>query len=253
MSEKQCLEFRALFPGESLGLFQRAMDGKLRDSPLRGLSWRFFLGALSGPQSGWIELVRAQQVEFDVLCHKHCVDPSAVVDDEVDLSISNPLSTAAESPFNKFFASSAMREQINQDLERLQPGDAFFARRDVQRMMHRILFVWASSHAEISYRQGMHELLAPLLMVNLLEAEEASAAANAPKPEPPTPPPAAVPAQLPQLVGVGDALPFAVDPQEEDEEQADPVRSLLVSGTCLPRGGTWHRAQTRDALRRLPG
>ena len=174
MSDRQVKAFGELFLRTDLALFQTAMDGGLRDSPLRGVAWRFFLGALSGPPGNWAEQIQSQVVDFDNLCVKHCVDPSAAADaEDADLAIANPLSTAEESPFNKFFASSAMREQIDQDLARLYPGDTFVARPEVQRLMHRILFIWASSHPEISYRQGMHELLAPLLMTAWSEAEEA--------------------------------------------------------------------------------
>jgi TBC1 domain family protein 5 len=162
--------------------FQIALEGGLRESPLRGLAWRLFLGAVSGPDAEWVAKVAQQQIEYDVLCHDHCVDPHSIADatSDIDLDIANPLSTSEDSPFNKFFASSALREQLDQDLARLNPGDAFFERPDVQAVMHRILFVWASCHPQISYRQGMHELLAPLLFTNWVEAEEAATAASEP-------------------------------------------------------------------------
>lgn len=175
MSQRQVACYLALFRGpDSQIIFQTAMDGGLRESPLRGLTWRFFLGALHGPDTGWSSLIAEQQIDFDVRCHRHCVDPSAMADSEdVDLSIANPLSTSEDSPFNK---NSALREQVDQDLARLYPGDTFFERPDVQRVMHRILLVWACDHPDISYRQGMHELLAPLLLANWLEAEESASA-----------------------------------------------------------------------------
>ena len=177
MSSRQVEEFGTLFAqGESLQLFQSAMDGGLRQCSIRGVAWRFFLGTLSGPPEGWRAALDRQQVDYDVLCARHCVDPSELADqvgDEVDLSVVNPLSVDEANPYAQYFASSALREQIDQDLFRLHPGNEFFARPEVRRVMRRILYVWASAHPELSYRQGMHELIAPLVSVIWHEAEEA--------------------------------------------------------------------------------
>jgi len=55
---------------------------------------------------------------------------------------------------------------LNQDLSRLYPelGD-FFQTSACQSMLGRILLVWSLRYPEFGYRQGMHELLAPLLYV----------------------------------------------------------------------------------------
>ncbi|XP_062229470.1 uncharacterized protein LOC133927169 isoform X2 [Phragmites australis] len=55
---------------------------------------------------------------------------------------------------------------LNQDLSRLYPelGD-FFQTSTCQSMLGRVLLVWSLRYPEFGYRQGMHELLAPLLYV----------------------------------------------------------------------------------------
>ena len=158
-------------------LFRRAMDGSLRDCPVRGVAWRYFLGALSGAPADWVGQLQAQRKEFDVLCDEHCVDPTRLADaPEADLSVVNPLSCDEASPYQVYFASSALREEIEQDLRRLHPGVAFYVRPDVQRIMLRILFVWARMHPAVGYRQGMHELVALLVSVHWDEAAEAAEA-----------------------------------------------------------------------------
>ena len=74
-----------------------------------------------------------------------------------------------------YYATADLREEINTDLERLYidgtASEEHFqdaARR--QRMLH-ALVVWGRTHPAISYRQGMHELLA--IIVLALEAEAA--------------------------------------------------------------------------------
>lgn len=48
---------------------------------------------------------------------------------------------------------------------RLYPEYAFFNQSFVQEKMTRSLFVWSKEHPQLSYRQGMHELLAPFFFV----------------------------------------------------------------------------------------
>jgi TBC1 domain family member 5 len=52
-----------------------------------------------------------------------------------------------------------------QDVERCMPENLYFRQPDTQRMMLDILFVFCKLNPDISYRQGMHELLAPILWV----------------------------------------------------------------------------------------
>ena len=185
MSQRQRREHRELFYSPKASdtlVFQRAIAGKLRDSAVRGVCWRFFLGALAGPPDGWPAQVRAQQTAFDALCAEHCVELDLAVDAAAsdDVSLNNPLSVDEASPFAKYFAGQTLREEIGRDLERLHPGDAFFEQPAVQKLMLRVLFVWCRSNPELSYRQGMHELLAPCVAVLWAEAAEAAKARGAP-------------------------------------------------------------------------
>ena len=163
MSQRQVADLKALFTGTEL--FQRAIDGRLRHASIRGVAWRFFLGCLTGAPEGWLEQQQELQIEYDSLRVEHSVDLHPTSDDELDLSINNPLSVDEASPYAKYFAGSHLRDEIQKDLTRLHPGNAFYARPDVQRLMERVLFVWCKSNPELSYRQGMHELLAPIIFL----------------------------------------------------------------------------------------
>ncbi|KAF8654199.1 hypothetical protein AX16_003726 [Volvariella volvacea WC 439] len=79
-----------------------------------------------------------------------------------DLETNNPLSLHSENPWKDWFAAVELRKTISQDVERTFPDIAFFRDTGVQRQLTTILFLWAVNHPEIGYRQGMHELLAPL-------------------------------------------------------------------------------------------
>lgn len=55
-----------------------------------------------------------------------------------------------------------LRKTILQDVERTFPDMDYFRDPDVQTQLTNILFIYSVTHPDIGYRQGMHELLAPL-------------------------------------------------------------------------------------------
>ncbi|XP_057855974.2 uncharacterized protein LOC131065483 isoform X2 [Cryptomeria japonica] len=82
------------------------------------------------------------------------------------LNMDNPLSQDPESIWGRFFRNAELEKSIDKDLSRLYPEHgSYFQTPACQAMLRRILLVWSLRHPEYSYRQGMHELLAPLLYV----------------------------------------------------------------------------------------
>ena len=224
MSLRQRREHRELFCSARANdtlVFQRAIAGQLRNCSVRGVCWRYFLGALFGPPSGWTTLVEEQRAAFAALCAEHCVELDLAADaagDSGDVAVNNPLSMDEASPYARYFAGSSLREEIGRDLERLHPGDPFFEQPQVQQLMMRVLFVWCRTHPELSYRQGMHELIAPCVSVLWAEAAEAAEACNAP----------ATPAGRVAASGVGSA-PLTGPPSWPEDPATDEVAKLLTS------------------------
>jgi TBC1 domain family protein 5 len=58
------------------------------------------------------------------------------------------------------------------------PDNVYFRQPGTQDMMLDILFVWCKMHPSIGYRQGMHEILAPLLWVVERDAIEQTSASD---------------------------------------------------------------------------
>lgn len=79
-----------------------------------------------------------------------------------DLETNNPLSLHDENPWREWFAAVDLRKTIQQDVERTFPDIGYFRDDDVQQQLTNILFLYAVMHPDIEYRQGMHELLAPM-------------------------------------------------------------------------------------------
>jgi len=56
-----------------------------------------------------------------------------------------------------------IRAEIYQDVQRCMPEEEYFRRPETQRMLLDILFVFCKINQDVGYRQGMHEVLAPIL------------------------------------------------------------------------------------------
>ncbi|CAL5041552.1 unnamed protein product [Urochloa decumbens] len=141
-------------------------------SALRGARWRADLGVL--PYSAAVSIDELRRAAADSrrryanLRRRLLIDPHLSKDEEAapDLIVENPLSQNPESTWGQYFRNAELEKMLNQDLSRLYPelGD-FFQTSTCQSMLGRILLVWSLRYPEFGYRQGMHELLAPLLYV----------------------------------------------------------------------------------------
>lgn len=86
----------------------------------------------------------------------------ARTDQPGNLERNNPLSLHDENPWREWFATVELRMTIAQDVERTFPDIGYFRAPAVQSQLASILFLYAVLHPNIGYRQGMHELLAPI-------------------------------------------------------------------------------------------
>ncbi|KAI9852670.1 MAG: hypothetical protein M1838_006127 [Thelocarpon superellum] len=78
-----------------------------------------------------------------------------------------------KSPWIVLRRDEALRAEIRQDVERCMPEVAYFRAPDTQDVMVDILFIFCKINADVGYRQGMHELLAPILWVVEQDATDA--------------------------------------------------------------------------------
>ncbi|XP_073285169.1 uncharacterized protein [Primulina huaijiensis] len=87
----------------------------------------------------------------------------------------NPLSQNPDSMWGRFFKNAELERMVDQDLARLYPKrGSYFQTSECQGMLRRMLLLWCLRHPEYGYRQGMHELLAPLLYVLHVDVDRLS-------------------------------------------------------------------------------
>ncbi|RWA10793.1 hypothetical protein EKO27_g4324 [Xylaria grammica] len=78
---------------------------------------------------------------------------------------SDPLAEDANSPWNTYRQDEIMRAEILQDVQRL-PDERFYHQPHIQTLIMDVLFIYCKLNPDVGgYRQGMHELLAPIVYV----------------------------------------------------------------------------------------
>ncbi|KAL6585585.1 hypothetical protein OROMI_002229 [Orobanche minor] len=166
---------------------------------LRGVQWRVDLGILPSSPSASIDDLRRvtanSRRSYASLRKQLLVDPHLPKDggSSPDLVMDNPLSQDPDLAhplrccrvtlrswvlvleaasciyacmWSRFFRNAELERMVDQDLTRLYPErGSYFQTSGCQGMLRRILLMWCLRHPECGYRQGMHELLAPLLYV----------------------------------------------------------------------------------------
>lgn len=162
----------------------KAVRGDLVRSGLRGVLWKGRLLAVESGASGaaagsphsiaaaWLALLERARARYGTLQQQYLVDPHAAEHASFD-----PLSSAEQSPWNEYFENAELEREIEQDVLRTYPEHAYFRQPHVQTALRRILLVYARAQPHVQYKQGMHELLAPLLFVFDHQALDAAAAA----------------------------------------------------------------------------
>ncbi|XP_073943334.1 TBC1 domain family member 5 isoform X2 [Choristoneura fumiferana] len=135
----------------------RAAATQLRLPRPRSLAWAILLNALPPPNADIVASLRTHRNFYNDMKAKLSMDPRTVIGDD-------PLSQNDESAWNQHFCDNELKALILQDVVRTFPDELYFRDKDVQDMMVLSLFYWARAHAHVGYRQGMHEVLAPLLL-----------------------------------------------------------------------------------------
>ncbi|KAJ1969664.1 hypothetical protein H4R35_006076, partial [Dimargaris xerosporica] len=141
---------------------------------LRSLCWKLYLEYLPGLTdlgALWPDALAKERAHYDRLRAKFIDEPSRqlrphesphVPTNNVDLRVHNPLSLANDSPWQQYFQDTELKQIIQRDVVRTFPDQPYFQSPRVQDAMLNILFVYCKMHSDTSYRQGMHEILAPL-------------------------------------------------------------------------------------------
>ncbi|KAI1623879.1 molybdopterin biosynthesis protein MoeB [Exophiala viscosa] len=137
---------------------------------LRSVCWKAFL--LYGPlsQRSWPKKLAESRSAY-VSLRNHFL---RFIEHPNDIhSSADPLADDEASPWSTLRQDEEAREEIFQDVTRCMQDNYFFREPATQKQLLDILFIYAKLNPDVGYRQGMHELLAPILWVAQQDAVDA--------------------------------------------------------------------------------
>ncbi|KAM9838375.1 TBC1 domain family member 5 [Aulostomus maculatus] len=143
---------------------QAGINGRLRSSRFRSVCWKLYLEALPEDKSQWINRTKELRAQYEKIKETHITNPRKAAGQQ-DLVVNNPLSQDEGSLWNKFFQDKELKGMIKQDVLRTFPEIRYFQDEDVRTKLTDILFCYARENEQLLYKQGMHELLAPIVFV----------------------------------------------------------------------------------------
>ncbi|KNC30655.1 hypothetical protein FF38_11718 [Lucilia cuprina] len=141
-----------------------AFEGQLKISKFRSVYWSLLLRVLNEDHRTWCLQREQQRKCYEKLKQEFAKNPHQL-DGNLSNENDNPLSQSSQSVWNQYFSDQELFAVIRQDVVRTFPGVDFFRKPLVQNSMCNILFYYAREHPYMSYRQGMHEILAPVIFV----------------------------------------------------------------------------------------
>ena len=136
-----------------------ANEAQLTKEYLRPIAWKIFLGVLPNTTSlkEWIEIISTQREEYKIKFKKYC---------KIKKIVGDPLGDSKKKKNSEnSIEDTKIKELINKDLDRTYQEIDLFLQNKVRNILANILYIWAKENPEISYRQGMHELLAIIFIV----------------------------------------------------------------------------------------
>ncbi|QPC73957.1 hypothetical protein HYE68_004709 [Fusarium pseudograminearum] len=153
--------------GAHLGDLRRAVRHNGPSSPCisgcRSLCWKTFLLSTAAEGLSWAQVLNdGRQSYTEKRNHflKYIKHPEALAELNID-----PLNEDPNSPWNTIRQDEIVRAEIQQDVQRL-PDEASYHEDQTQATILDILFMYCKLNPERGgYRQGMHELLAPILHI----------------------------------------------------------------------------------------
>jgi hypothetical protein len=147
-------------------MLRNAWQERLNNVGLRAHCWRVLLGLVShSDKSVWKSQLQSMVGKYTVL--KESVLPSIAKVKADPLSALSTGETVSDE-WNAFYKHVELTDFIKGDLDRLYLSgveDDYFQSKQRRDLVLNILFIWSAENLEISYRQGMHEIVGCLLFI----------------------------------------------------------------------------------------
>lgn len=136
-----------------------SLHGELGNSPLRAISWKIFLGVLPETKGmlEWISITENKRNEYQKKVKKFLTLKKLTGD---PLGAMNTTDTNKSQDWKSYYTDNEIKKIIMLDLNRTYQEIELFLQNSTKTMLSNILFIWSKENDDVSYKQGMNELLA---------------------------------------------------------------------------------------------
>ena len=131
---------------------------------LRPTAWKIFLGIFPNNSNiiDWFEIVSKLRIKYNKKKKKY-FSVKKYKGDPLSGGINN-INKKNERNFNTLYEENELRRIINLDIIRTYQNINLFCQENIKKLLLNILFIWSRENDDISYRQGMNDLLAILIL-----------------------------------------------------------------------------------------
>ncbi|PFH36908.1 TBC domain-containing protein [Besnoitia besnoiti] len=145
---------------------------------LRRITWQRYLGLLRGDAPAeWAAQAEAHRKKYRQLLDQQRLSAKRLT--SLDPQKFHPLASTADNPWSQKQLNDCLMEEIWKDVERTFADRALFCREATRKALQRILFTWSRQNPDISYKQGMNELLAIFFLICAREQVPPDASSSA--------------------------------------------------------------------------
>ena len=160
-NKKDCADefVRDLIQGNGVENFRKySLNGELDKYHIRGMAWKIFMGVLPETETldQWVETLDKLRGQYKskkkvlLKTQKFKGDPLSGL----------AMDTSGNETWNTYYADNDMKKLINLDLDRTFQELAIFHQNKVKSNLADILFIWSKENSDVSYQQGMNDILA---------------------------------------------------------------------------------------------
>ena len=147
---------------ESLKLLSK--DGEM-PKELRPTAWKIYLGVLpsNSDLKEWIEKTESQRIKYRKKYKKY-FSIKKYKGDPLGGGNSSNNKRKNDRDYNTLYEENELRRIINLDIVRTYQSINLFSEDFIKKLLLNVLFIWCKENDDVSYRQGMNELLAVLIL-----------------------------------------------------------------------------------------
>ena len=132
---------------------------------LRPTAWKIFFGIFPNNANiiDWVEAINKLRIKYNKKKKKY-LSIKKYKGDPLNIGGGNNSNKKSERNFNTLYEENELRRIINLDIIRTYQNINLFSQEKIKKLLLNILFIWCKENDDVSYRQGMNDLVAILII-----------------------------------------------------------------------------------------